>query len=209
MKRTLSILGLAAIGWLYAVAGAGAQPLSAQANGPAQEVLSALSELKALYARNLTEVQRLEDAKRVIIPRIDFNELARRVLGKGTKEFGHNYRMYESRAAEFVAILEQFVASAFVPKAEKVRDVEKWELLQETVYHGTADVGVMLFLVDGKTGEWTTANIYFKMHQVNGVWRVYDFVHPFGGFVSSYRSQVDRILRKDGFEELLEKFENK
>jgi phospholipid transport system substrate-binding protein len=59
----------------------------------------------------------------------------------------------------------------------------------------------------GTNGQEFSVN--YKLHQVQGEWKVYDVVIENVGLVHNYRSQFNRILAKSSFEELLKKLREK
>jgi phospholipid transport system substrate-binding protein len=60
----------------------------------------------------------------------------------------------------------------------------------------------------GKTRE-EPVSIDYVLHQVGGVWRIADIVTDGSSLVQNYRNQFRRILRKQGFPELLRKMKSK
>ena len=47
------------------------------------------------------------------------------------------------------------------------------------------------------------------LHQVGGQWRIFDVVTEGSSMVMNYRNQFGRIIKKDGFAELLRKMKSK
>ncbi len=48
-----------------------------------------------------------------------------------------------------------------------------------------------------------TYSVVYRLHRVDGKWRIYDIVAENISIVNNYRSQFNRVIAKSSFEELL------
>jgi phospholipid transport system substrate-binding protein len=75
---------------------------------------------------------------------------------------------------------------------------------RETIEKNYADVGTK---VVSKKGESYTVD--YKLHLVDGKWRIYDVVAENISLVNNYRSQFHRVIVNSSFEELLKRMKEK
>ena len=61
-------------------------------------------------------------------------------------------------------------------------------------------------VVDNRGQEFS---LDYRLHKVNGDWKVYDVVIEDISLVNNYRSQFNRVLAKGSFEELLARLKEK
>ncbi len=59
-----------------------------------------------------------------------------------------------------------------------------------------------------KSGD-TEADVDYKLHQLDGQWRAYDIVIDDVSLMRSYRKQFGKIMKRDGFDKLIEKMNQK
>ena len=72
--------------------------------------------------------------------------------------------------------------------------------LRERIDNGYAAVDTLI--VDERGQEYS---VNYRLHRVGAQWRIYDVVIEGVSLVSNYRSQFDRVIRRDSFEELLQR----
>jgi phospholipid transport system substrate-binding protein len=99
----------------------------------------------------------------------------------------------------FTEVLERAYASII----ESYTD-ENILYLNERVDGGFADVNSKI--VTGKGEEYS---INYKAHLVGNDWKVYDVVAENVSLVNNYRSQFNRVIAKDSYEELVRRLKDK
>jgi phospholipid transport system substrate-binding protein len=147
----------------------------------------------AVGANDTASRDHLRDA---LMPRFDWAEMAKRTLGKHWDE-------NLSRQEEFIAAFADFLGNVYAGKIGLLRD--------ETILFGNEsivdnDAQVNTKIVPAK-GEPMTVN--YRLHRVQGEWKIYDVVLDDISLVVNYRSQFSRILTKGGFDELLRQLRDK
>jgi phospholipid transport system substrate-binding protein len=138
--------------------------------------------------------KKLEDT---ISTRFDSTEMAKRALGP------HWQQRRPEEQQEFVKLFTGLLEDAYLDKIDSYNG-ERVEFLNETVDNNYAEVDTKIV---GPNGQEFLVN--YKLHQVQGEWKVYDVVIENVGLVHNYRSQFNRILAKSSFEELLKKLREK
>jgi phospholipid transport system substrate-binding protein len=141
--------------------------------------------------------ERREQLRAVIYPRFDFIEMAKRSLGP------HWTRRTPQEQQEFVKVFTGLLETSYVDKIESFNG-EKVAYTREQVDGDNAEVFTKVVT---KKGEEFSIN--YKLHLVNGEWKVYDVVVEDISLVNNYRSQFNRVLANASFDELLRKLQQK
>jgi phospholipid transport system substrate-binding protein len=172
-----------------------ARPVLAQT--PGQQVQETIQMVTAIIGAPAgAEAERLSEVKRFLLPRFDWLEMAKRSLGK------HWPRVPE-RQNEFVAAFTEFVGNSYLGTIGGYKN-EKIIFAGERRDQHLAEVETKL--VPNK-GEPMPVN--YRLHLVQGEWKIYDVVIADISLVSNYRSQFNRILARGSFDELVKQLREK
>lgn len=131
---------------------------------------------------------------------LDYDALAKLSLDK------HWTEISDSDRAEFTAVLKKLVQRAYRKNIKKTLNYEisyKGE--------GPANKGQLVRTVarnKDKPRE-QPVSVDYVLHQVGGQWRIFDVVTEGSSMVMNYRNQFGRIIKKNGFAELLRKMKSK
>ena len=139
--------------------------------------------------------KRRESIKEIIRERFDFGETARRSLGPEWQR-----RTPEERK-EFVKLFIDFLEGAYISTIE---DVESVRDLREKEDGSYAEVKTKM--VDKKGSEFS---VDYRLHNVNGDWKVYDVVVENVSLVNNYRNQFNRVLTRYSYTELIRRMKAK
>jgi len=141
--------------------------------------------------------ERRNKLREVIYQRFDFTEMARRSLGS------HWRRLGPEEQKEFIKLFTRLLEEAYLDKIESYNG-EKVQYLKEREDKDYAEVDTKI--VDNKGQEFL---VDYRLHNVNGDWKVYDVVIEDVSLVNNYRAQFNRVLAKSSFEELLKRMKEK
>ncbi|MBI4523815.1 MAG: ABC transporter substrate-binding protein [Deltaproteobacteria bacterium] len=134
--------------------------------------------------------------RKILSARFDFTEMARRSLG-------NRWNDLNEKEGEFVLAFTEFIERAYFGRLGSYQG-EKIVYGRERVNRGLAEVNTE---VVGGRGD--AIGIDYRLHLMNGEWKVYDIVIEHVSVVSNYRSQFRRILQTASLEELLRKLREK
>lgn len=142
------------------------------------------------------------DRRRVEIRRIaeslfDFPEMARRSLARHWTE-----RTAEQRQ-EFVRLFTDLLERVYFGKLENY-SAERMLYVGETVDGGYATVRSKILI--GRRGELP---IDYRLHLIGSRWAVYDVLIDGVSFVSTYRSQFNRVIQTSSYDDLIQKLRMK
>jgi len=135
--------------------------------------------------------ERRRQLRDIIEERFDFGEMARRSLGR------HWRSTTPAQQNEFVEAFREILIDSYRTTIESYRG-EKVKYLRERIDNGYAAVDTLI--VDERGQEYS---VNYRLHRVGAQWRIYDVVIEGVSLVGNYRSQFDRVIRRDSFEELL------
>lgn len=196
-------MGKALAAWIM-VAGAVAAP----AMGPRETVESAVGRVVSLMqgadpakveattpARQAAD--RRSEMRRVARDLFDFEEVTRRTLSR------HWAARSAEERAEFVALFTDLVERSYITRVEAYAG-------ENITYFGEA-IDASFATVRSKilTDRRSEIALDYRLHLRDGRWRVYDLQIDGVSFVSTYRSQFDRIIQAESYTALLERMRKK
>lgn len=154
---------------------------------------STTDRLKAAFKRTtLADVRRAE-IRRIAQNLFDFDEVARRVLGR------HSTAGTPEERAEFTRLFTTLLERTYLGKIEMYAG-ENISFVGEQI---NGDAATVLSRVVNPKNRTTTA-LDYRLHLKEGRWRVYDILIDRVSFVSNYRSQFDRIIQDSSYGSMLQ-----
>lgn len=142
--------------------------------------------------------ERRDQISAAIRKRFDFEEMSKRSLAKHWKEITDDER------AEFVKIFSDLLEASYISKIEAYTN-EEVTYNKETI-KGDGKYGLVKTMIITKSVE---IPIDYKLISRNGEWWVYDVIIEGVSFISTYRSQYNRIIIRESFASLLESMKTK
>ncbi|MFO0416131.1 MAG: phospholipid-binding protein MlaC [Pseudomonadota bacterium] len=137
--------------------------------------------------------QKLRD---LINPKFNFAEMSKRSLGAKWNELN------PEQQSEFTTVFSELLARTYLSKIETVKPgMVKVE--SEQVEEPRAVVKTVVI------SQGDTFPIDYKLTHQNNTWQVYDVVIENIGLVANYRNEFSGIIRKDGFNGLMDKLRKK
>jgi phospholipid transport system substrate-binding protein len=131
---------------------------------------------------------------------LDYDELSKRALSD------HWAGRSEAERTEFVSLLRQLVERNY---KNNVRGTLGYDI-QYTGNETKSDGVLVKTEAKSKTNKRRPAvGIDYLMYQANGQWRVVDITTDGVSMVRNYRSQFNRIIRKDGWGELIRRMKDR
>lgn len=137
------------------------------------------------------------EVRRIAADLFDFEEISRRALSR------HWAGRSRDEQVEFIALFTELLERSYVGKIEAYSG-------ERIVYTGEAVDGdyatVRSRISIKRRGE--TA-IDYRLHRAGTRWKVYDIVIDGVSFVSTYRSEFNRVIQASGYDELLDRLRKK
>jgi phospholipid transport system substrate-binding protein len=136
-----------------------------------------------------------ESARRLVFARFDFSEMTKRSLGS------HWESLDQGEQGEFVEAFAQWLLVAY-GKTVRSSVNEKIQFTHEIQEGTRASVKSKIVNSDRETP------IDYRLHDIDGQWKVYDVLIDHVSLVNNYRAQFDRVIAKSSVQELLRKMKN-
>jgi phospholipid transport system substrate-binding protein len=172
-----------------------ASALAVPATGPREAVESAVVNVMRIVEDGAM-VERRAEIRRIAGDLFDFEEITRRTLSR------HWSGRSTAERAEIVSLFTDLLQRSYVTRIEAFAG-EKITFIGEAVDGNFAVVKSKVV-----TGRAETA-LDYRLHVRQGRWKVYDVLVDGVSFVSTYRSQFDRIIKVESWESLVEKLRRK
>ena len=157
-----------------------------------EEVIAVLNDVKF---QNNPEAKKVE-LRRIINPRFSYKQMSMRSLAK------HWNSKSDSEKKEFVNLFSTLLENSYASRLESYSN-EKINYGEEILKGRYAMLKTKIIRPDG------ILNIDYKLIQENGIWKIYDFVIEGVSMIKNYRSQFNRIIKKESYEALKQKLRNK
>lgn len=135
--------------------------------------------------------QVIDRLRQIVYPLFDFNEMAIRSLGANWR------RLNPEQRKEFVATFTSLLEKTYADQID-LYDGQKVVFSNETIDGNYAQVDSKIIDRQGQN-----YSVVYRLHRVDGRWRIYDVVAENISLVNNYRSQFNRVIAKSSVEELL------
>ncbi|MGH7825343.1 MAG: MlaC/ttg2D family ABC transporter substrate-binding protein [Candidatus Binatia bacterium] len=174
----------------------------ASAGEPTEEIRTAISHgIEILKDAKLDDKKQRPETinrlRKIVFPLFDFDEMAKRSLG------AHWRRLDPQQQKRFVTVFTELLETTYADKID-LYEGQKVAYIGEAVDKDYAQVETRVI---GKNSQ--SYSVDYKLHRVNGKWRIYDVAAENISLVNNYRSQFHRVIVKSSFEELLKRIQEK
>ncbi|PYN34325.1 MAG: organic solvent tolerance ABC transporter substrate-binding protein [Candidatus Rokuibacteriota bacterium] len=185
-------MGKAFAAWLM-VAGVVAAPATGPRETVETAVVRVVEVLQQPEATGPAQSERAAEIKRIARELFDFDEIARRALSR------HWAGRTPVQHTEFVGLFTDLLERSYMNRIEAYAG-------ERIVYTGEAVDGTFA-TVRSKviTQRRTELGIDYRMHLRGSRWQVYDVLIDGVSFVSTYRSQFDRVIQAESYGALVER----
>jgi len=137
------------------------------------------------------------EIRRIAADLFDFDEVSRRALGR------HWAGRTPAEQAEFVTLFTDLLERAYVARIVAYSG-------ERIIYTGSAIQGEHAVVRTRiLTRPRPDTALDYRLHRAAGRWKVYDVLIDGVSFVSTYRSEFDRIIQRHSWGELLERLRRK
>lgn len=131
---------------------------------------------------------------------LDYDALAKDSLGS------HWDERSDAEKKEFQDVLKRLVKNAYRKNLKKTLD---YEVTYEGVSEAKKGVLVKTVAKNKSNARQEPVHIDYAMHKLDGRWVVGNIVTEGASLVGNYRSQFGRVIKKNGFAELMRRMKKK
>lgn len=197
-------MGKALAAWLLLSAAAASTATSPRqvVDTAVQQVITVLeqatrSRVEAEPVSRATAQRVRVDLRRIATDLFDFDEVSRRALGR------HWAARTPAEQAEFIALFTDLLERAYVGRIEAYSG-------ERIVYAGeVVDGDYALVRSRLLTKRRTETPLDYRLRRAEGRWKVYDVLIDGVSFVSTYRSEFNRIIQVYSWDELMDRLRKK
>jgi phospholipid transport system substrate-binding protein len=179
-----------------------AGPASATA-GPRDAVASAVERFMTIVQNGRSDnaavaADRQAQIREIVREMFDFDEISRRALAR------HWPTLQRDEQTEFVTLFRDLLERAYLTQVETVGN-------EKILFLGESSEGNGAAIVRSKvvTRQGAEIPLDYRMHLLDGRWRIYDVVVQGISFIASYRTQFDRVIRAESYSSLRERLQKK
>ena len=186
-------MGKALAAWLMVAGAAVASPVTGPREAVESAIVQVLSVIQDGEVNGKAVTDRRAAVRRIARELFDYDEMTRRTLSR------HWSQRTADEQAEFVALFSDLLERSYVSRIEAYAG-EKIAFVGESIDGGFATVRSKVV-----TQRRTETVLDYRMHVRDGRWRVYDVLIDGVSFVSTYRSQFDRVIQAESYGALVER----
>lgn len=191
-------IGIAlSVAWLLAAEAAQASPPV----GPRDAVEAAVTRFMNITQNGRPDGalggERTDQIRQIVRELFDFDEISRRALSRYWETISREQQV------EFVTLFRNLLERAYLTQIEAAGG-EKITFLGESMDGDAATVRSKVV-----TRQGTEIPLDYRVHVRDGRWRIYDVLIQGVSFISSYRTQFDRVIRAESYGALRERLQQK
>jgi len=163
--------------------------------GPLNQGVEILKNAKLDNQKQRSQV--IDRLRQIVYPLFDFREIAMRSLG------AHWRRINSQQREDFILTFTRLLEKTYADQIDLYNG-------QQVVYTGESvdgDYAQVDSRIIDKNGQ--TYSVAYRLHKVDGKWKIYDVIAENISVVNNYRSQFDRVIAKSSFDELLKTMKQK
>ena len=171
--------------------------------GPRDAVASAVERFMTIVQNGRSDntavsADRQAQIREIVREMFDFDEISRRALAR------HWPTLQRDEQTEFVTLFRDLLERAYLAQVETVGN-------EKIVFLGESSEGNGSAIVRSKvvTRQGAEIPLDYRMHLLDGRWRIYDVVVQGVSFIASYRTQFDRVIRAESYSSLRERLQKK
>ena len=176
--------------------------LAAPQVGPRDAVESAVVRFMAIVQNGRPDAaigaDRSGEIRQIVREMFDFDEISKRALSR------HWQALQSEEQAEFVPLFRDLLERAYLTQVESVGGEQIVFLGESIDAGGSATVRSKVVTRHG-----SEIPLDYRMHVLDGTWRIYDVIVQGVSFIASYRTQFDRVIRAESYSALRERLQKK
>jgi len=170
---------------------------------PLQEIRDGLNQVIVVFQKQgVPLAARREELRKLAEQHFDFSDMAKSALG-------YHWRGLTPEQREgFVPLFTTFIENAFLSKLQDytVQRIQQEAPLARIDYLREAFDGpdyAQVFTDLTVPEQKDPVHVNYRLHRIEGSWRVYDITIDAISIVGNYRNQFDRVINNQGYDQLV------
>jgi len=159
-------------------------------------ILRYSDKVKAILKKSIPIEKKKLEIKKVVDEVLDYNELAKRSLGRHFKDRS------KEEIDKFNSLMRDLIETSYLKKITSTVDY-KIEINSENEDEGELIVDTKISSKEGKVG------VGFAVFKRDNKWVVYDLIIDEVSTLKNYKSEFNKIIKEQGFDAVIKKMESK
>lgn len=159
-------------------------------------ILKYSDKIKGIIKKNIPLEKKKIEVKKVVDEILDYNELAKRSLGRHFKD------RTPEELDKFYKLMRELIETSYLKKITNTADY-KLVIKSESKEEGEVVVDTEISAKEGKV------QVGFALLRRGDKWVIYDLIIDEVSTLSNYKSEFNKIIREQGFDMVIKKMENK
>jgi phospholipid transport system substrate-binding protein len=177
----------------------------AQAGAPMEQMRQTLDALVAIFEDPALSSpdrakERREKIQQVLSPRFAYKAMAQRSLGR------HWNELTPAQQQQFVPLFSSLLEQMHTQRIVKYGGKKKSVVLKDETLHADGTASVTIEIVDPRDPT-INENVEYRLQNHQGTWLVHDLLIDDGSMVTNFRTQFDRVIRQESYDELVRRLE--
>jgi phospholipid transport system substrate-binding protein len=191
-----AMIGLCLLGGVFAIVEAGAPAEQMQAT---LDALVAVLEDAALRAPDRAEERRAK-IQQVLSKRFAYAAMAKESLGR------HWNDLTSAQQQAFIPLFSSLLEQMHTRRIERYEGKKKSVVLKGDTLHENGTASVTIEIVDPSDSS-INESVEYRLQKHKDVWMVHDLLIDDGSIITNFRTQFDRLIRKESYDELVRRLE--
>ena len=167
----------------------------ASAGNPTDDMRETIEKVLTILESSQSQVSRRDQLRQVIYERFNFEQMARRSLGR------HWRKLTDEQRLEFVELFSDLLERSYIGRIENTGAGSEIDYSKETVNEEEGLASVLTIITD-RVG--SKIDVEYRLLQSDTTsWEVYDVVIEGVSLVNNYRTQFNNIIHRSSPEGLL------
>jgi phospholipid transport system substrate-binding protein len=177
----------------------------AQAGAPMEQMRQTLDALVAIFEDPALSSpdrakERREKIQQVLSQRFAYKAMAQRSLGR------HWDELTPAQQQQFVPLFSSLLEQMHTQRIEKYGGKKKSVVPKDEALHADGTASVTIEIVDPRDPT-VNENVEYRLQNHQGAWLVHDLLIDDGSMITNFRTQFDRVIRQESYDELVRRLE--
>ena len=175
----------------------------AEAGAPMEQMRQTLDAMVAIFedttlSRPDRARERREKIQQVLFQRFAYKAMAQRSLGR------HWNALTPAQQQAFIPLFSSLLEQMHTQRIEKYGGKKKSVVLKDETLHADGTASVTTEIVDPRDPT-INENVEYRLQKHADTWLVHDLLIDDGSIITNFRTQFDRVIRQESYDELVQR----
>ena len=175
----------------------------AEAGAPMEQMRQTLDAMVAIFEDTTLSSpdraqERREKIQQVLFQRFAYKAMAQRSLGR------HWNTLTPAQQQVFIPLFSSLLEQMHTQRIEKYGKKQKSVVLKDETLHADGTASVTTEIVDPRDPT-INENVEYRLQKHADTWLVHDLLIDDGSIITNFRTQFDRVIRQESYDELVQR----